>query len=222
MRILLAGYFCLICLVGCGSLAPTDELTVEPLALTSTKWVLGRIVPADGKVMFPDDPTKYTAEFDLEGKVNVRADCNYGNGNWSYLHPTRIDLSELALTRRMCLPGSLHDQFIDGMLYGAAFEITDSMLKINHANGTSYLVFEPAKTNYECEEQGLLVAHFRSNAKGAQVVILDWQGEEIATHRVVSASGAKYKQGDTIFWEKGGEAIFERNRQKLNCRQIQK
>jgi heat shock protein HslJ len=78
--------------------------------LAGTAWQLVRFQGGDGKVLTPDDPSKYTVAFDNNGNLTARVDCNRGRGTWTSSGPGNLQFSPMALTRAMCPPGSLHDQ----------------------------------------------------------------------------------------------------------------
>src|SRR5262249_53480622 len=66
----------------------------------------------DDTTLKPDDPSKYTIEFQGGGQLSVRIDCNRGKGTWKSAGQSQIEFGPLALTRAQCAPGSLHDQIV--------------------------------------------------------------------------------------------------------------
>ncbi len=89
---------------------PADSATDDGLAGTS--WRLVRILATDDRVYTPDERSKYTIAFAADGQVELRADCNRGQGSWSEPAPGQLRFGRLVTTRVMCPPQSLSDRFI--------------------------------------------------------------------------------------------------------------
>ena len=80
--------------------------------LAGTSWQLVRFQGGDGKVVTPDDGSKYTLTFSADGRIAARIDCNRGSGTWKSSVPSRLEFGPLALTRAMCPPESMHDLIV--------------------------------------------------------------------------------------------------------------
>jgi para-nitrobenzyl esterase len=80
--------------------------------LGGSSWQLVRFQGGDGKVVVPDDKSKYTIAFGTDGTMAVRFDCNRGRGTWKSPGRNQVEFGPLALTRAMCPSGSLHDQIV--------------------------------------------------------------------------------------------------------------
>ncbi|WP_312914022.1 META domain-containing protein [Candidatus Competibacter phosphatis] len=50
-----------------------------------------------------------------DGRVELRADCNRGQGSWSEPAPGQLRFGRLVTTRVMCPSKSLSDRFIRGL-----------------------------------------------------------------------------------------------------------
>jgi para-nitrobenzyl esterase len=107
MKAILAGTAILFLLSACAPVVPKGPAAV----LGGTSWQLVRFQGGDGKSLTPDERTKYTVAFGADSGVSVRFDCNRGRGAWKSAGPGQIEFGPMALTRAMCQPGSLHDQF---------------------------------------------------------------------------------------------------------------
>ena len=81
-------------------------------SLQGTRWQLVRFQGSDGTVLTPDDKAKYTIDFDAEGRLAARIDCNRGSGTWRVTGQNQLALGPMAMTRAACPPGSLHDQIV--------------------------------------------------------------------------------------------------------------
>ena len=91
---------------GCAQIAP------EPATLGGTSWQLVQVQGGDGKVLTPDDGSKYTLAFGADGSVNARIDCNRARGGWKSSGPGQVEFGAMAITRAACPPGSMHDQIV--------------------------------------------------------------------------------------------------------------
>jgi para-nitrobenzyl esterase len=116
-----------------------------PPSLAGTSWQFVRFQGGDGRVAVPDDKSKYTVAFGMDGGVSVRFDCNRGRGSWTSERPGQVLFGPLALTRAMCPPGSLHDQFVKHWFYVRSY-----VLK----NGRLYLALMADGGIYELELLG--------------------------------------------------------------------
>jgi para-nitrobenzyl esterase len=82
------------------------------LDLGGTTWRLVKFKGGDGKTLVPDDPAKYTLDFNADGSLTARIDCNRARGIWRSAGPSHLELGPMALTRAQCPPGSLHDRIV--------------------------------------------------------------------------------------------------------------
>lgn len=114
----------LFLLTACTSIMPVS--TAESLGGTS--WQFVRFQGGDGRLLVPDDRSRYTIAFGADGGVSVRFDCNRGHGTWKSTVPGQIEFGPMALTRAMCPPGSLHDQFVSQWEYLRSYVMRDGRL----------------------------------------------------------------------------------------------
>jgi len=64
--------------------------TQRPAAsLAGTSWRLVQFRGGDGQILTPDDRSKYTFQFNSDGSLVVRLDCNRGRGTWKSPEPSR-------------------------------------------------------------------------------------------------------------------------------------
>ncbi len=130
-----------------GAEAPAEEAAeapADPTGLTGVVWQWTEFTdPVDGMVPV-DNPELYTAEFLTDGSVNVQADCNSGRGNYT-ADGSNIAISELAMTRALCMPDSLSDDFVNYLGEAAIyfFEETNLFLDLPADSGT--MMFAPAE-----------------------------------------------------------------------------
>jgi heat shock protein HslJ len=64
-----------------------------------------------GETIVVPAPGQYTVEFTSNGTVNVKADCNNGNGAYT-ADGNNINIQVIAMTRALCPPGSFSDQYV--------------------------------------------------------------------------------------------------------------
>ena len=126
----------LLLLAGCAQMAPQETLV-------GTSWRLVKFQGGDGKVLTPDDRSKYTLAFGADGAVSTRIDCNRGRGGWKSAAPGRLEFGPMAITRAMCPPGSLHDQIVKQLPYVRSYVVRNGNLFLSlMADGGMY-EFEP-------------------------------------------------------------------------------
>lgn len=93
--------------------APPSQPAAPGDALTRSTWQWVSSVRDDGNRAMPADPSRYTLEFQPDGRVLVRADCNTGSGPWTAGPPgTVFSVGPFVLTRAACPPGSLNMRFL--------------------------------------------------------------------------------------------------------------
>ena len=116
--------------------AASKSPTSSPLQGTS--WKLVQFQGIDGRVVSPDDRTKYTIEFGGGGQVSVRLDCNRGRGTWKSARPNQLQFGPLALTRANCPEGSLHNRIVNHWALIRTFAIKDGHLFLGLSDGGIY------------------------------------------------------------------------------------
>lgn len=77
-----------------------------------------------------ENPENYTITFKDDGTVNIKADCNNASGSYS-VDDSSIQIEVGAMTRAMCLPESLSDEFITNLGYAAIYFFEDGNLYID-------------------------------------------------------------------------------------------
>jgi heat shock protein HslJ len=101
------------------------------VVLEGTAWRLVKFQSGDDAVLTPDDGSKYTVQFEREGRLAVRLDCNRGRGTWKANAPNQLEVGPLILTRARCATGSLHDQIARNWPYIWSFVIRDGHLFVS-------------------------------------------------------------------------------------------
>ena len=145
MRPLRTGTFLLgttLLLAACAAVAPTLSQSATP-NLSGTSWQLVKFQGSDDKTLTPDDKTKYTIQFNTDGVLSARIDCNRGRGTWKSSGASQLQLGPLALTRAMCPPGSLHDQIVKHWNFIRSYIIRDGHLFLSLMADGGIYEFEP-------------------------------------------------------------------------------
>lgn len=119
-------------LAACAQMPPHETLA-------GTSWRLVKFQGGDGKVLTPDDRSKYTLAFGADGAVSARLDCNRGRGGWKSAAPGQLEFGPMAITRAACPPGSLHDHLVRQLPYVRSYVIKDGRLFLSlMADGGAY------------------------------------------------------------------------------------
>lgn len=155
---LLAGVAMLALILSCTSSASLREASEDNArdaaashassseTLTGTAWRLVQIMSMDDQIFIPDERNKYTLAFEDNGRLIVRADCNRGQSTWSFKPPSQLEFGQLATTRALCPPGSLHDRFISDLNYVRSYVFKDGHLFLATLADGAILEFEPIST----------------------------------------------------------------------------
>jgi heat shock protein HslJ len=88
--------------------------TSAPL-LVGPVWAWEETLMSDDTRIVADAPDRYTLQFQPDGRVIVRADCNRGSGTYA-LNDNRLSFGPIALTRKHCPPGSRDAAFLKGVI----------------------------------------------------------------------------------------------------------
>ena len=129
-------------LAACAAVAPTLSQSATP-NLSGTSWQLVKFQGSDDKTLTPDDKTKYTIQFNTDGVLSARIDCNRGRGTWKSSGASQLQLGPLALTRAMCPPESLHDQIVKHWNFIRSYIIRDGHLFLSLMADGGIYEFEP-------------------------------------------------------------------------------
>ena len=101
----------ILLIAACAGRAPSPSTGPAP-SVGGTSWRLVKFQSGDGTTLVPDDPAEYTVDFNADGSLTARIDCNRGRGTWRSPGPSQLELGPMALTRAQCPPGSLQDRLV--------------------------------------------------------------------------------------------------------------
>jgi len=124
----------------------TMQLSPAPdaVALIGPVWELEQIQYNNDTLLVADPPENYTVEFMTDGSVAIQADCNTGRGNFS-TDDSSIDITVGALTRAACPPGSISNEFIQGLDGAVIYFFQDSKLFMDIQYDTGTMRFRAAQ-----------------------------------------------------------------------------
>lgn len=106
--------------------------------LANTSWQLVQIHNADGTSVRPDDPAKYTLEFEADGSLVARLNCNRAHGTWKTASPGQIELGVMAVTTMACLSPSLDTRMAKDLTAVRSYAIENGHLHLNLSTGGFY------------------------------------------------------------------------------------
>jgi heat shock protein HslJ len=108
----------------------------ETLSLrTDVEWQLESFQPSAGPIIPVGNPARYTARFDADGTLDVRADCNTCGGSYRVAGAS-MTVGPLACTLIACPLPSLADRFTAALTGVSGYVQTESELLLLHAGGT--------------------------------------------------------------------------------------
>jgi len=111
--------------------------------LSGTSWKLVKIQSMNDTEALPAGDTAYTITFNADGSANMQVDCNRGSANWDSPSKSQLTFGPMALTRAMCPPGSIHDQFVREIPYVRSYVLEDGHLHLATMADGSIIEFEP-------------------------------------------------------------------------------
>ena len=114
-----------------GLVSCSDGVT-GPSDLKGRTWRL-ESMQTEGGTFRPEDPGQFTVEFNADGTVGVRADCNQCGGSYT-LNGDRLTVSPLTCTLIAC-PTSRGQQFAALLEGTSAVEADDGELEIESPDG---------------------------------------------------------------------------------------
>ena len=93
-----------LALFGVLMLAACSESVMGPSDLQGGAWRLASMETETGGRFVPDDPSRFTVEFNADGTVGVRADCNGCGGSYT-LNGDDLTVGPLVCTLIACETG---------------------------------------------------------------------------------------------------------------------
>jgi hypothetical protein len=130
--------------------APGARPSATASALPGSRWRLVEIQSMDDAqgTSRPDDPSKYTMAFGIDGMVAMRLNCNRARGPWSDSpNPSgtsgSLSIGPLAVTRAACTPPSLDGRIARDMAFVRSYTQKDGHLYLSLMADGGIYVWEP-------------------------------------------------------------------------------
>lgn len=144
-----------IVIIAMTTLPAAAQGTPEPgSGIAPVVWQLTRIVPPSATALTPTDPSLNTLQFLPDGRVNVRADCNSGQGSYQ-IDGSNLTIEAVAMTLMQCGPDSIGSEFAASLDAVSSFAYEGEELVLTMADGGT-LHFVPSLTGVVWEWQEFL------------------------------------------------------------------
>jgi len=114
--------------------ATPPMMTVASNEIVGAVWRWQRTQLADGKLVTPTAPDRYTLTFQGGGRVNLRADCNRGSGAYE-VNGSAMKMGAAALTKMGCPAGSQDTEFVAELARVASYTVVDNELVLTLGDG---------------------------------------------------------------------------------------
>jgi hypothetical protein len=229
-----AAWFAAFVLGWTGWPASAQTPPVNQSALAGTSWRLVRVQMSGQKPLMPSDETAYTIDFQVDGRLRARIDCNGGRGRWSSLEPGAIEFGPLGLTREQCKPGSLHDRIVKDWRTIRSYAIQSNNLLLFATPSSATYEFRPLPPkepvtvavasngpfSYTCTQGGKPGGTLQATFYQTQpaMMLVEREGRTRPAFAVPAPSGAKYEAKELLFWEARGQATVTWSGVTLECR----
>jgi hypothetical protein len=184
--------------------------------------------------LIPADETSYTLDFQADGRLRARVDCNGGRGRWSSSAPGAIEFGPLGLTRETCKPGALQERFVADWRSIRGYSIKAHHLFLATGTGSALYEFRPLPPKepvtiavasvgpftYDCTEPGNRAGAVQATFYQTQpaMVLVEREGRTRPAFAVPAASGTKFLGADLVFGDLGGQASVVWSGVTLECR----
>ncbi len=118
------------------SLAQQEVITLE-----GTNWQLQNMKVLGGFLFTPNDPSLYRLNFRSENRLTGNSDCNTITGSY-FQEGTDFRFDPFVSTRKLCSPGSLHNNLVLILKDVNAIEFRDGKLYMTNGYDGVELEFE--------------------------------------------------------------------------------
>jgi uncharacterized lipoprotein YbaY/uncharacterized membrane protein/heat shock protein HslJ len=166
----------------------------------------------------PDPP--YTLEFRADNQIAGQAHCNRYFGSYPRTAAGVLDFSPVGATLALCVPPSLSSEFLRALDAVGGYELAGGRLSLTYGDG-GVLTFERdvpdaaaaapevGRTRvFDCDRD------VSFTVRGGPGEVALWApaslgGQYVVLSQSPAASGARYFEGDTVFWSRGELATIE-------------
>jgi len=109
--------------------------------LEGSNWQLIKMTVLGGYVFEPEDPGKYVLNFRSDNRLTGSSDCNELGGLW-HQDESRLSFDPFLSSRKLCAPGSLHNNVVLYLRNTTGFKIADGKMLISTPTEGVELIFE--------------------------------------------------------------------------------
>src|SRR5688572_23655768 len=197
--------------------------------ITGQPWRLVAIRrPGSADEVVTADPS-YTVEFGVDGRYSGRAHCNSFTGAYERPAPGALQIRAGAATLAACPPPSIADEYLRALASVSSYVVSGDELRLTYNTGGELrFVREPLPAAATAEVGRTFVFDCAGDVSftmrtGPGEIALWAPASDGGTYQVLSltrsASGARYEEGDTVFWNQGDLASIEIGGQRFpDCR----
>lgn len=136
-RILFSGCCLFLSLYAAQATFAQDEV----VDLENTNWQLLNMKVLGGFLFTPEDPSQYRLNFRSDNRLTGTSDCNTITGNY-FQEETGFRFDPFVSTRKLCSPGSLHNNLVLILKDVNAIEFRDGRLYMTNGYDGVELEFE--------------------------------------------------------------------------------
>ena len=192
--------------------------------ITGRPWRLVALRrPGSAEEPVTADPA-YTVEFGADGRYSGRAHCNGFTGAYERPAPGALQIRAGAATLVACPPPSIADEYLRALASISEYQVSGEQLRLSYNTGGELKFVREAEAVAAAPEVGRTFVYdcdgdlsFTVRTGPGEVAL--WAPAYQVLSLVQSASGARYEEGDTVFWSKGDLATFELAGQRyVDCR----
>lgn len=121
--------------------ANEESSNTDTIVLEGSNWQLVRMTVLGGYEFTPEDPGKYVLNFRGDDRLTGSSDCNELGGLW-FQEGTSLHFEPFYTSRRLCAPGSLHNNFALYLRGTDRFEMVADHIILRTATDGVELEFE--------------------------------------------------------------------------------
>lgn len=172
---------------------------------------------------------QYTVEFGADGRYSGRAHCNSFTGAYERPAPETLSIRAGAATLAACPQPSIADEYLRALASVTSYRVNGDELQLSYnTSGELRFVRTPPQAAAPPEVGRTFVfdcdgaVSFTVRTGPGEVAL--WApaslgGAYQVLSQTPSASGARYAEGDTVYWNRGDLATFEHAGQRfVDCR----
>ena len=165
-------------------------------------------------------------------QISGSAGCNHYTGSIES-QGSALHISQLAVTRKLCPEALMYQeqQYISSLETVNTLSIDTPYILLKNSNNDNVQVkllklsqassFQPKRQDtsagvthlFQCEDIGMVTM----TIVGPETITLTTATTSQTLHQEKSASGAKYRQGNMVFWNKGKQGIYSEQDRTYQC-----